>query len=63
MLSPLIKKAEEAVQIANKINFRTKFITMEKNHIMKIRESIQREVITVLMFMCLTRASKYMKQN
>lgn len=62
MLSPLIKKAEEAVQIANKINFRTKFITMEKNH-MKIRESIQREVITVLMFMCLTRASKYMKQN
>lgn len=59
------KKAEIAILISNKIDFRKRHIIRDKErHFIKIKESIfQEDVTTLNTYAHNIRASKYMKQN
>lgn len=53
------KKAEVATLILNKVDFRTDYITRNKDgHFIIIKESICQEFITMLNIVCTNKASK-----
>ena len=57
------KKAEVAILISDKTDFKTKAIIREKGHFIMIKESIQREDINLVNMYAPNRgAPKYIKQ-